>query len=326
MKITNKDLIQSYIITTARYDFNTYEKRILYRIVEHMQQYTKGVKLNEKYAINEDLFGDYLLTMDLNSFLNENDNHYDRIKDAFRRLNEKKFEYQDDNSWAIIRIVETPEIMGLDGKYDSIVKFRLNKRVFNAFFDFSKGYRKYELETAMEFESVYAMRFYELFSEKKEPIIYTIEEIKTMFNIANKYKNRPSNFINKVIEPAKKELDKNAPYSFKYEAIKTGRKITHVKFKPFQIPANRDPELEKKDLQKKTSIRWDLSKDIISMLKERFALTDDGIKNNRELLAKAVKSPEFKDICSEINGMIRKYEIKNPAGFYISQLKKKLNE
>ena len=28
------NVLQSYILTTARYDFNVYEKRILYRIVE----------------------------------------------------------------------------------------------------------------------------------------------------------------------------------------------------------------------------------------------------------------------------------------------------
>ena len=31
--VRNKDQIQSYIMTTAKYDFNVYEKRILYRLV-----------------------------------------------------------------------------------------------------------------------------------------------------------------------------------------------------------------------------------------------------------------------------------------------------
>ena len=36
MKINNKELIQSYILTTAKYDYSVYEKRILYRIVEQL--------------------------------------------------------------------------------------------------------------------------------------------------------------------------------------------------------------------------------------------------------------------------------------------------
>ena len=32
MKINNKEVLQSYILTTAKYDYSVYEKRILYKI------------------------------------------------------------------------------------------------------------------------------------------------------------------------------------------------------------------------------------------------------------------------------------------------------
>ena len=35
----NIPVIQSYILTTARYNYNVYEKRILYRIVEMIRMY-----------------------------------------------------------------------------------------------------------------------------------------------------------------------------------------------------------------------------------------------------------------------------------------------
>ena len=43
--VVNKDQIQSYIMTTAKYDFSVYEKRILYRIVEMAQGELQGVGL-----------------------------------------------------------------------------------------------------------------------------------------------------------------------------------------------------------------------------------------------------------------------------------------
>ncbi|MRI64591.1 RepB family plasmid replication initiator protein [Ornithobacterium rhinotracheale] len=322
MKINNKDLIQSYVITTARYDFNVNEKRVLYRIIEHLQKYTTGLKLNEKYLINKDLFGDYLFQMDLNTFLIDNANHYDRVKDAFLRLNDKKFEFQDDDSWSIIRIIESPEIVGLSTQGNSIVRFRLHKRIFDAFLDFSKGYRKYEIKVAMEFKSEYSMRFYELFSGKKEPIIYDIEELKKMFKIDGKYQ-KSSDFIKRVIDTAQKELTEKAPYSFKYETIKTGRRFTHIKFKPFSIPKNRDESLETKDLDKQISLRWDFSKEHLRVLKDYFNFEEKGIKNNKEILLKATRSPEFMDWCQDINGMVRKFGIGNPAGFFIAEMKKK---
>ena len=41
--VVNKDQIQSYIMTTAKYDFSVYEKRILYRIVEMAQGELQGL-------------------------------------------------------------------------------------------------------------------------------------------------------------------------------------------------------------------------------------------------------------------------------------------
>lgn len=42
VKITNKDVIQSYLMTVSKYDFSVYEKRILYRLVEAMQCELEG--------------------------------------------------------------------------------------------------------------------------------------------------------------------------------------------------------------------------------------------------------------------------------------------
>ena len=67
MKITNKDVIQSYIVTTARYDFTVYEKRILYRLVEFLQPSLEGEKLKGKIAIKQDLFGHHV-TMAISCF------------------------------------------------------------------------------------------------------------------------------------------------------------------------------------------------------------------------------------------------------------------
>ena len=44
IKITNKDVIQSYLMTVSKYNFSVYEKRILYRLVEAMQCEIEGKK------------------------------------------------------------------------------------------------------------------------------------------------------------------------------------------------------------------------------------------------------------------------------------------
>ena len=61
---------------------------------------------------------------------------------------------------------------------------------------------------------------------KTEPIIYPVAKLKEMFAIKDKYK-QINDFVRKVIEPAKRELDAAAPYSFDFEPVKDGRKSSH---------------------------------------------------------------------------------------------------
>ena len=101
------------------------------------------------------------------------------------------------------------------------VSFRLHPVIASVLVDFSKGYSKYALEIAMKFESVYSMRFFELLNSqtKASNLTYTIEQLKSMFQIQNRYK-QVNDFLRFVIEPAKKELDAKSPYSFDYHVNK----------------------------------------------------------------------------------------------------------
>ena len=39
---------RSYVLTTAKYDFSPYEKRIMYRLIELDQKEIEGIKLKDK--------------------------------------------------------------------------------------------------------------------------------------------------------------------------------------------------------------------------------------------------------------------------------------
>lgn len=53
MIINNKDVIQSYILTTARYNYSVPEKRILYRMIEAFQFLLNGEKLEGKVKVSK---------------------------------------------------------------------------------------------------------------------------------------------------------------------------------------------------------------------------------------------------------------------------------
>lgn len=322
MKINNKDLIQSYILTSAKYSYSVYEKRILYRIIEILQEYTSGKKLNQKYHIQETIFDDVDVTMPIHAFLkDEKDNNYSRAKKALLSLNKKVITYEDSKTWGAFNLIERPEI----NKVGDSVSFRISPTIARAFIDFSKGYSKYELSTAMEFESVYAMRFYELLSEQKKPITYSIESLKIMFQLEGKYK-LPADFIRSVIETAKRELDEKSPYSFEFKPQKTGRAITSLKFYPIYQPKNRDMRIEAKKLSKSTSLRWDLDVIIINYLKQNYIFSDEEINNNRELFVQAQESVNFDLLLFLSAQRITAEQKSNPKGWIIGAIKKQLSQ
>lgn len=318
--IKNKDILQSYVITTARYDFSIYEKRILYRIIEVLQAKLLGLKLTFNYSIQKDLYGDYEFTLPISIFLkDEHDTNYKEVKKALKSLRNKDFEYEDATEWGVYGIIEKPKIK----KYDSSVKLLITPLLMEAFMNFAKGYRKYELRTAMEFDSVYTMRFYELLSGQERPLSFVIDDLKKMFKIEGKYK-QINDFIKRVIEPAKKELAQKAPYSFEYKINKQGRKFHSITFHPYKIPANKDFDLEKSDLQKQLSPRWILSSQVLKYLETEYGFKNKEITQWYDLFKEAQQKLDLMIFLSEK----KRYALsaKNPKGYLISCLKKELKK
>lgn len=86
-KRNNKDLLQSYIFTTAKYDFSVYEKRILYRQIEIEQQLLEGKSVGKDVKIDTNLWGDKRYTIPLKWLLkDENDKNHTQIKKVFISL------------------------------------------------------------------------------------------------------------------------------------------------------------------------------------------------------------------------------------------------
>lgn len=318
MKISNKDVIQSYIFTTAKYDFSVYEKRILYRIVEINQTLLAGKKLTVKHKVNESLFGDRYYTIPISELLkDEQDHNYLEVKKALRRLSEKKFEYENEKTWASINIISNPKI----DKYASTITFMLDSLMYESIMNFSKGFRKYELKVAMEMSSQYSMRFYELLSGQITPITFSIQALKEMFNVQEKYE-RINDFIRFVIEPAQRDMNATAPFSFEFKMNKQGRKYNSITFYPYKIRANRDVELENKVLDNEISLRWTLSRNSIDYLKNGFGFSEKEIKQQKGLFERAEKEIDLVDFLSRVK--FKASEAANSKGYVINSLKNEL--
>ena len=317
----NKEIIQSYILTAAKYDFSVYEKRILYRIIELMSEYTKGKKLNCQYHIQESLFGDVDIQMPTSAFLkDEKDQNYSIVKKALMDLNLKRVQFVDEErkKWYLFNIIERPVAHMKQG----FVSFRIHPIMAAAFMDFSMGHRKFELKTSMQFESVYAMRFYELMSGQSTHITFGIDKLKEMFKLENKYK-QVNDFIKRVIIPAKEELDKYSPFSFEYKINKEGKKYKSITFYPVNIPKNQDPDIIKFNALKQQSLRWSISKEIENYIKDNFGITTKELELHKELLEIANKQLDLLGLLTEKKRYIS--DAKSPMGYIVAMLRERVN-
>lgn len=318
---SNELAIQSYIFTTAKYDFNAYEKRIMYRLVELAQDEIKGIMIRDNmHKIEPTLFGREITMPVADILRNEKDQNYTIAKKAFRSLAQKGVEYEDDKFWQYTAIISNPKIDKIKGS----VVFTVLDDIWRCLLDFTKGYRKYELITAMQFKSVYSMRMYELMSGQKRPLEFTFEDLKQRFGVKDKYK-LVGHFKTRVLDIAKKELDECSPYSFNYIEIKEGRKVVGFKFFPTFHPDKQDPELYEREKRSKLTARAQISKEALDYLRYSFEFKAAEInKNKKTIIEGEQKIPDFIGFLSSLVGPSR--TAKNRIGYVINAIKRKTAE
>lgn len=317
---SSRQVVQSYIFTTAIYDFNVYEKRVLYNLVKLAQSQIEGVKLsNSLYKIDHAYKEFVLIELPMSDFLTdgEDKNHF-RVKEALKSLHQKTFTYSDDGLWECFSIIANPRIRLRSSK----VSFIVDARVWDVLLDFSRGFSRYDLEIAFTLESSYAMRLYEMMAGQKEPITYSIDTLRKEFQLEDKYK-LTKDFIRRVIESAKNELDEKSPVTFTYTPLKEGKRYTRIIFFPVRQESRQLPDAFFKESVRKYGAGACLSSEEMRFLRE-IGFSDTGIRNNLGLFLECKKSLDFIYELALIKGKSRTKS--NPCGWCIKTLKGKLSD
>jgi hypothetical protein len=322
--INNKQVFQSYILTTAKYDFSPYEKRIMYRLIVLAQKEIEGVKLKDNLRkITPTTFGREI-TMPVSDILkDEQDKNYAIAKAAFKSLSEKHIEYEDEETWSYTPIITAPEIK----KNSGFVKFYVFDKIWRCLLDFTKGFRKYELITAMKFKSVYSMRFYELMSGQIKPLFVPLEGsdgLRERFGLQGKYE-KVNDFRRKVIDVAKAELDESSPYSFVAKEEKAGKKIIGWTLYPVFYEDREDPALQEQARMAKVTARLQLDDDVYNYLKFSFGFESPEINRNKKTLIDGQnRISNFIDFLAGLKHGAR--EARSEKAYVIGAIKTKLKE
>ena len=320
----NRQIIQSYLLTSARYEFSVYEKRIFSNLVSAMQPLIEGKKLIGK--VEQDLWGDYHFQLPLSFFMGDEDkSNINRYKEALMALNDKKFEYEDEEVWRVIRLIERPQYK----KRKGIIEFDIASQLVDVFLDFSKGYSKYNLSVSLGLKSIYAVRMYELISNQKRPLTYSIERLKDMFQVTEQtsYYNT-FNFIRRCIFSAQLELNTSmeANWTFTYEPVKHGRKITAITFYPKHVPEKEPPEVQRAEAIRQVHLSHWLPINLKNMLLKEYGFSSREIKNNINTIEKFCELYKQDTINKIAEIWERGKDKRKPKAYLIGALKLELDE
>ena len=275
------------LLTTARYDFNVHEKRILYFCIEAAQRCFMGEKLNRRTsAATLRHKPPEEIVMPISAVLpgEENKNNY-LIKAALYSLLEKRISYNS-GGWEVAFTLLCQFAISNSGE---TARLWVSPMFWELAFDFSKGFHPLELEVAMTLSSFYSMRFYELVSNARkgfEPVV-SIDEIREWFGLQDEYPNN-SHFIKYVIASAQKDLDSHAPWSFDFEPVKEGRRITKIRIKPRRCPGNCSDETDRAAADRRVNFSWTVpDNNVRRYLYDTVGFSHQELINNRKAWGEA---------------------------------------
>lgn len=307
----SKEVIESYIFSTSRRNLSIYSERLLMRIVEIAQRQVSGVNFRDGVDIGQvsiGPLGDARLEIPIKSLLGEGNTNYTQAKNAILELMRSPY------------YVERPKLKGGQPVLDEngvpqfefighqilndcevnvkpgVAVVNVNENTWKAVLDFSKGFRRFDLNAAMLLSKSCSTRMLRLISNQKNPITYTIETLRKMWGMESIYPDT-SDFIRRTIEPAKKELDEKAPWSFTYvrnysesAEVNRGRRgkkaITSITFYPVKKVTNMSTSALLGKVSSPVSV---LGQEVYNLLLYKFEFTAQGIKNNLLLFETARK-------------------------------------
>lgn len=331
----NKDLIQSFKMTTIRNNFGLYGQRTITRLVEASQHLLEGKTIGDclTYHVEKSLWGDIRVKMPISAILRKGDEaNHPEAKRQLKKLVSLPLEYEAPNGdWICTTLISKVIFSKSSGE----ATLTIQPEIWEAILDFSKGFRRFEIEKALDLRSANSMRLYQLLSGQTKPLSYNLEALKKMLGVEKKY-NRPYDFIKRVITPAKEELDKVSPYSFDFKLIKESKigrgkeTIIGITFYPYFIPDHRDLELAQREefgkLKKTFPGVLSIPTSIEKYLIHTAGFTKKGLENNKDLILHAINHiTNFEsDFLRKVVGNSRK--AKNPQGYILKAIKGELKE
>ena len=214
---------KDYIVTKSNkliacnYDLSLQEQKIILTLASMVQPQDTDFK-PYIFKINE--FMELLNVKDKSKYV--------EIPKITKVLMQKVFELKQENKILQLAWLSSAEYE----KGTGTIELEFSPKLKTYMLGLQEFYTSYKLVNILSLKSKYSIRLYEILKSNlyKKCIEIEIEELKKMLYANEKSYNVYQNVKNKVIIQAQKELKNKTDISFDFTEIKTGRKVTSIKF------------------------------------------------------------------------------------------------
>ena len=210
------------VVVKARYKLNPLSLKFITTLITGLK---RSDDINEEYVFRVKDFQELtkLKRKDL----------YWAIKETLKELLEKPLYIPNDDGFIMCNWISGGHYVESRGE----VRFMIYPKLRPFLLEAQKKFLKYKLENILPLKSSYSIRIYEIlkdwlelnsrYGNKAEKII-SLAEFREIMEIPKSY--RFNNIKTQILNKAKAEFETHTDIIFEYEEIKSGRKVTHLKF------------------------------------------------------------------------------------------------
>ncbi|MCB2362166.1 replication initiation protein [Clostridium estertheticum] len=214
---------KNYIVTKSNnlincnYDLSLQEQKIILTLASMVQPQDENFK---PYIFK---IKDFMKLLGI-----DNKSKYTEIPKITKELMQKVFEIKKGNKVTQLAWLSSAEYE----KGTGMVELEFSPKLKPYMLGLKEFYTSYKLDNVLSLKSKYSVRLYEILKSNlyRKYIEIEVEDFKNMVGAKEKAYNIYNNFKNRILIRAQKELAEKTDINFTYQEIKTGRKITSIKF------------------------------------------------------------------------------------------------
>ncbi|WP_262884524.1 replication initiation protein [Rudanella paleaurantiibacter] len=193
-----KEIIQPNPVTMARYQYNVFEKRIMYQVIAQLQREMRG-----EIKIDVSLFGDRYFRIPY-KLIDPEQKSYSKVRGAIDALRKKDLAItHDKDHWFTGGLVNWGHLK------EGVLTLSLPPAIAPFLLELATGFTAYSSVVVMALQSTYSMRFYEWLSRFRDTGKWytTPDDLREMLGLSDsKTYQHYARLKEHVIDVAQKEL------------------------------------------------------------------------------------------------------------------------